>query len=101
MNDIFYFIKDAQLTNFADDNRVATFSNIVDDLITEIQKESKIAIGWYRSSKMLLNPDKFQSDMINRLGKLKDSYKLLIDNHEIDSENIALLDIETEKKLNF
>ena len=34
INDLFYFIKDAQLLNFADDNTIAAFSNSLDDLIS-------------------------------------------------------------------
>ena len=40
INDIFYFIKDAQLLNSADDNTIAT-SKSVDDLITELKEESE------------------------------------------------------------
>ena len=40
-NDLFYFIKDAQLINFADDNTVVTFSNSADELITDLQKETE------------------------------------------------------------
>ena len=51
---------------------------------------------------MVVNPDKFQSIIINRLGKLKNSFELLIDNHNTDSEDsVTLLDIEINNKLNF
>ena len=44
----------------------------------------------------------FQSIIINRLGKLKDSYVLLTGNHKIDLENsVTLLGIEIDNKLNF
>ena len=43
INDLFYFIKDTQFLNFVDDNTIATFSNSVDDLITDLQKESENA----------------------------------------------------------
>ena len=43
-NDLFYFIKDAQLINFADDNTAVTFSNSVDELITDLQKETENTI---------------------------------------------------------
>ena len=36
INDLFYFIKDAELLNFADDSTTAMFSNSVDDLHTEL-----------------------------------------------------------------
>ena len=51
---------------------------------------------------MVVNPNKFQSIIITGLGKLKDSYELLIDNHKIDSENsVTLLGIEIDNKINF
>ena len=84
---MFYFMKDAKLLNFVDDNTIATFSNSVDDLITDLQKKSENAIDWFRSNEMVVNPDKFQSILINRLGKLKDPSAVLIDNHKTDSEN--------------
>ena len=51
---------------------------------------------------MVVNPDKFQSIIINRLEKLKDSCKLLTDNHKTNLENsVILLGIKTDNKLNF
>ena len=51
---------------------------------------------------MVVNLDKFQSIIINRLVKLNDSYKLLIDNHKINSANSeTLLGIDIDNKLNF
>ena len=37
---------------------------------------------------MVVNLDKFQSIIINRLAKLNDSYELIIDNHEIDLDKL-------------
>ena len=53
---MFYFIKDAQLLNFSDDNTISTFSNSVDDLITDLPKESENAIDWFRSNETVVNP---------------------------------------------
>ena len=74
VNDLLYFIKDAQLLNFANGNAITAFSNSVDELIANLQKESENAIDWFHWNEMVVNPDKFQSFIINRLGKLKDSY---------------------------
>ena len=38
INNLFYFIKHAQLLNFADGNTISIFSNSADDLITKPQK---------------------------------------------------------------
>ena len=56
-----------------DDTTTATFSNSVDDLVTDLKKESENAIDWFHSNKMVVNPDKFQSIIIKKLGKLKNS----------------------------
>ena len=101
INDMFYFIRSAQLLNFADDNRIATYSNSADDLITDLQTQSENSIDWFRYKEMVVNPDKFQCVIINRLEKLKNSYESLIDNHKIESENsVTLLSIEIDNKLN-
>ena len=100
-NDLFYFIKDVQPLNFVDNNTITTFSNNVDELITDLQKESKDAVDWFCSNEMIVNPDKFQSITVNRLGKLRTSYQFPNDNHKIDSKNcVTLLNIE-KYKLNF
>ena len=99
---LFYFIKDAQLLSFMDGTTSATFSNNIDDLIADLQKEFENVIDWFRSNEMVVNLDKFQSIIINRLGKFKNSYKLLIENHKVYSKNfVTLLGIEIDNKLNF
>ena len=50
IKDLLYFIKDAQLLNFADDNTIATFSNSVDDFNT---------LNWFGCNEMVVNPDQF------------------------------------------
>ena len=42
--------------------------------MTDLQKESENGADWFRSKEMVVNPDKFQSVTINRLGNLKNSY---------------------------
>ena len=66
------FRKRGTAPNFPDDNTTATFSNSVDDLITDPQKES--GNDWFCSNKMVINPNKFQFIVINSLGRLKSSY---------------------------
>ena len=90
---LFYFIKDAQLLSFMDGNTSATFSNNIDDLIADLQKEFENAIDWFHSNEMVVNLDKFESIIIN---------KLLIENHKVYSKNfVTLLGIEIDNKLNF
>ena len=88
---LFYFIKDAQLLSFMDGTTSATFSKNIDDLIADLQKEFENAIDWFRSNEMVVNLDKFQSIIINRLGKFKNSYELLIENRKVYSKNFVTL----------
>ena len=44
-------------------------------------------MDWFHSNKMVVNPHKFRSNIVNKLGKFIYSYKLQIGNHEINSEN--------------
>ena len=68
LNDLFSK-KKTEVPNFANDNTIATFSNSVDDLITELQEKSEKAVNWFRSNKMAVNPNKLLSIIINRLGR--------------------------------
>ena len=101
-NELFYFIKHAQLLHLANNSTIGTFLNSVEDLITELLKESKNAIDWFLSNEIVVNTNKLQFIIIKRLGKLKNSYEHLIDNNKIDLENsITPLGIEIDNKLNF
>ena len=70
MNDLFYFMKDAQLKHFAYDNTVSTFSKSVNDL--NYWTSQRAWIG-RRLASLKQNSSKFQSIKINRLGNLGDS----------------------------
>ena len=59
-NDFYYFIKNANMHNFADDNTLTTFAQGVRALISVLKSQSNIAIDWLETSKMIVNPSKFQ-----------------------------------------
>ena len=46
--------------NFADDNTLITFAQGVRALISVLKSQSNIAIDWLETSKMIVNPSKFQ-----------------------------------------
>ena len=72
------------------------------DWNTKIVWKSQSEKDCFRSSEIIVIPDKFQSVIINRFGKLKNSFKLLIDNHKIDLESsLTQLGNEIDIKLNF
>ena len=65
-NDFYYFIKNANTDNFADDNALTTFAQNVGTLISILESESKIAIDWFETNKMIVNPGKLQSIIIDK-----------------------------------
>ena len=59
-NDFYYFIKNANVHNFADDNTLTTFAQSIRALISVLKSQSNIAIDWLETNKMMVNPSKFQ-----------------------------------------
>ena len=43
INDLFFFIKQANLYNYADDNTLAYFSKTMPDLVNTLEKETGVA----------------------------------------------------------
>ena len=65
INDLFLFIKDAEISNFADDNTTYTTSNSIEELVKVLEKDSKSVICWFKMDHMIVNPDKFQTMIMN------------------------------------
>ena len=61
-NDFFYFIDKASVHNFADDNSLSALESNMKNLKLILEFESKTAISWFQSNKMIANPVKFQGN---------------------------------------
>ena len=61
LNDFFYHIENTSVHNFADDNTLSCFCKTVKDLINVLKEESEVAINWFSSNEIIVNPDKFKS----------------------------------------
>ena len=102
MNDLFLWIDEASLHNFADDNTLSAFAKSIQVLISILEKNSEIAIKWFIDNGMSANPEKFHGFIINRCGRHNDVHKLKFAGLEITSEKIVnLLGIDIDYKLNF
>ena len=101
INDLFFFIKEAEIANFADDNTIYVGSKYVTELLKILRKEYETAINWFETNNMIVNPDKFQSMNISFKKDLSESV-LNISGVELTMESsVKLLGIETDHKLNF
>ena len=59
INDLFSFIKQATMYNYADDNTLAFFSKSLPDLVRVLENEADSALSWLEQNEMIANPNKF------------------------------------------
>ena len=101
-NDFFYFILVASAHNFADDNTLLSFAKAIENLISILESESKIAINWFKDNHMIVNPGKFQATIIDKHKGNHTNQIINIDQKEIKAvSKVKLLGIEIDDKLNF
>ena len=98
MNDIFYFVEESNLTNYADDNTPHDTAPNIDELIDSLENDTLTLVNWFNDNYFKMNPDKCH---------------LLVTNHDenvfanIDGESykgcksVKLLGIYINNKLNF
>ena len=66
INDIFYFIQDAYICNFADDNSRYSIEDDFSEVKTMLKKNFEILRGWFYENHMVLNPGKCHCSIINK-----------------------------------
>ena len=59
INDLFFFVSNVSLHNFANDNTLSAFAETILELIDILQSGSEIVIDWFKNNKMIVNPDIF------------------------------------------
>ena len=65
INDIFLFVIDTSITNYADDNTPYAIEESIDKLIATLQKETNILLNWFQINEMKANSDKCHLLIIN------------------------------------
>ena len=85
INDLYLWITKTDLKNFADDNTISAAGKTIEDLICTLETESQKAIEWFKLNEMIVNPDKFQTIIVKKNAKIKDSYSLKINDQIINS----------------
>ena len=66
INDIFYFIQDAYICNFADDNSLYSIEDNFKEVKTMLKKNFELFQGWFYENHMVLNPGKYHYFIINK-----------------------------------
>ena len=102
INDLFLWIEEASLHNFADDNTLSAFAISIKELIRILENDSEIAIKWFKENGMSVNPEKFHGIILNRCGRYPELHKMNFSGFEITTEKIVnLLGINIDYKINF
>ena len=103
INDIFEFITQCRIMNYADDNTIYTFNHNADTVINMLQHDSKIAVKWFADNFMQANPSKFQFIFLNpsrTQGYIETSLPIF-DIHIDRSDQVKLLGVTIDEKLKF
>ena len=97
INDIFYFIKDTKLANYADDNTIYTVESNTDDLLKTLENETSLILNWFKVNEMKSNDDKCHLIVCNQ-----DHVSVILGNETIEQSNsVELLGINIDANLNF
>ena len=60
LNDLFFFLKDVDICNFADDTITYISDESLENVPKSLEKNSVLAIRWFENNYMKLNTDKCQ-----------------------------------------
>ena len=101
LNDIFYFVHDSALYNYADDNTLSYIHSDCKVLKDVLQKDSETLIEWFNFNSMKANPDKFQAICLGKKANEKIT-SFHISNTDIQCEdNVTLLGVNIDFLLKF
>ena len=70
----------ASLYNFADDNNLSAVVAIVSRLIKTLETESEVIIDWFKKNKTVVNPDKFQTIILDKRKDDHTNERITVDN---------------------
>ena len=60
LNDIFYFVSNSDLYNYADDNCISVSHKDISVLSAQLENEAQVMAKWFADNSMKANADKFQ-----------------------------------------
>ena len=102
INDLFLFMKQATLHNYADDNTIAYFSESMPDLVRTLEKETEVALSWLENNEMMANPEKFHAILLRKNQTNTSGEPININGKMIKSEEtVKLLGVTLDYRLDF
>ena len=102
INNLFFFVSDVSLHNFADGNTISAFAETILELIEILQSGSEIVIDWFKNNKKIGNPDRFQAILLDKRKRDHTNQRIVVDNQNIKVvSSVELLGIHIDDKLSF
>ena len=101
LNDLFYFVKQGSMYNYADDNSVSVSHRELNILTRQLQTEAEVTIQWFADNAMEANPAKFQG-LLLKGNKQASDFRVIIQGQRIEfSKSITTLGICIDENLTF
>ena len=103
INDLFLFISQSTLINYADDNTLSKFHESIHLVIHSLSSDTKNAIDWFTNNFMKANPEKFQAMLMKPMSnqyQLPDEIQINGTSLKRES-NVKLLGLIIDNKLKF
>ena len=98
INDLFYFVDEDKLTNYADDNTAYEIDKQLNNAIMQLEDNIVILSKWFKDNYFKMNADKCQLIVPKHDGEVK----MNIDDNVIKSDkSVKLLGIKIDKNLDF
>ena len=102
INDLFLFIINSSIHNYADDNTISCFSNSIKNVLNVLESDANIALSWLKENKMIANPEKFHCIILTKNKADNSDLDCKIGSKVIKTEQkVKLLGITIDNKLKF
>ena len=97
LNDIFLFVNDTKITNYADDTTAYAIEDSIEKLLETLERDTYKLLIWFQFNEMKSNSDKCHLLIVN-----DQECSIKVDNDVITSETeVKLLGVTVDYKYNF
>ena len=101
LNDLFYFVKEGNVYNYADDNSISVSHKELSNLSRQLRTEAEVTVEWFFDNAMEANPTKFQG-LLLKGNKQTSEFSVSIRGQDIElSKSITALGICIDENLTF
>ena len=101
INDLFFFVQNSDVCNYADDNSLTVADICIDTIINKLESDISILDIWFKHNGMLLNEDKYKFLIVQPTWTSRETKEKIILGNQIieESENGKLLGVTFDNRL--